>query len=79
LIVDGEKSSKDKEKNPFSFEERKRMINKINKSVEVLRVVHGYLPETIKYLYDKYGNRLDGIDFYCGTDRVNGYESQINR
>ena len=77
-VVVGKKSSKDLEKNPFSFEERKEMIEKILKVLNIkagiIQVPSAYIPDLVKLLKEEHG--IDIKYVYCGADRLNSYLQQ---
>lgn len=77
-VVVGKKSSKDLEKNPFSFEERKEMIEKILKVLNIkagiIQVPSAYIPDLVKLLKEEHN--IDIKYVYCGADRLNSYLQQ---
>lgn len=80
-IVEGKKSSLDKSKNPFSYEERKRMLERLDidgQEIIIEKVDNGYLPDIIKRFNESYPDIMV-TDFFCGTDRVEGYKNQVSR
>ncbi len=79
VIVEGKKSSLDKKRNPFTFEERKRFIKKVfpNDDVIVDRFEKGYLPDIITYMENKYKIPVGYV--LCGEDRVDGYKRQLEK
>ena len=77
-VVVGKKSSKDLSKNPFTFEERKNMIekilNKLNIKAGIIQVPSAYIPDLVKLLKEEHG--IDIKYVYCGADRLNSYLQQ---
>jgi len=77
-VVTGKLSSKNLEKNPFSFEEKKLAIEKILKGLNIepiiLNLHSAYIPEVVEILHSDYNIDLEYI--YCGSDRLNSYTAQ---
>jgi FAD synthase len=77
-IVEGKKSSKDVNKNPFTFEERKKYILSISKKLgikpSIIKLETAYIPDIITMLKDKYN--IEVVKLLCGSDRVLGYSKQ---
>jgi len=80
-IVQGVKSSKDINKNPTSFDERKTIINRVllknNIHSIIIGVNTGYIPDIIENI--KHDHEIDIKVVYCGTDRLGTYQEQLNR
>jgi glycerol-3-phosphate cytidylyltransferase-like family protein len=77
-IVYGEKSSKDKDKNPTTFEERKHLIDKVLKGTphDVIKLNNGFIGVVINELRKK---GYEPIMFASGPDREDGYKSQLQK
>jgi len=76
FTVRGEKSSQDKEKNPFSFKIQQEMIEKSANIKYVEEVPSAFIGEFI----DRTRNKNFEIEaIFCGSDRVKGYQSQVDR
>ena len=77
-VVVGKKSSKDLNKNPFTFEERRNMIekilNKLNIKAGIIQVPSAYIPDLVKLLKEEHN--IDIKYVYCGADRLNSYLQQ---
>lgn len=77
-VVVGKKSSKDLNKNPFTFEERRNMIekilNKLNIKAGIIQVPSAYIPDLVKLLKEEHS--IDIKYVYCGADRLNSYLQQ---
>ena len=77
-VVTGKLSSKNLEKNPFSFEEKKLAIEKILKGLNIepiiLNLHSAYIPEVVEILHSDYNIDLEYV--YCGSDRLNSYTAQ---
>lgn len=76
VIIDSGKISK---RNPFSFETRKRMIDKVfGGNIEVCSYKTGYIPDILNYLGGGSWAGLYGNDcIICGDDRIKGYKEQF--
>ena len=75
VIIDSGKVSK---RNPFSFETRKRMIDKVfGGNIEVYSYKTGYLPDILNHL-GGFWTSFNGQDYIiCGDDRIKGYKQQL--
>lgn len=77
-IVVGKKTSTDVKKNPFNFEQRKEMIQKILNSLGIdaviVQLASAYIPDVVKLLLEKHDIKIEYV--YCGSDRLNGYVEQ---
>ena len=77
-IVVGKKSSMDVNKNPFTFEQRKEMIEKILRAINIdafiIQLASAYIPDVVSLLKEKYNIEIEYV--YCGSDRLNGYVQQ---
>jgi len=78
LIVEGEKTSLDKDKNPLSFEDRKKVIEaaKLEKIVGILKINMASIPLMID-ICRKSG--FEPKELICGLDRQIGYKAQIDK
>lgn len=77
-IIDGEKTGKDKDKNPFTIEERKNLLHTILKSIdveaEIMSFKTAYIPDIkAEIMQDK---DIDIKYLYCGSDREASYSQQ---
>lgn len=73
-IVKGAKSSLDKASNPLTFEEQKKLINKVFPDVLIIEAKSGYVPDIIQEL------RIRGLEVrrvFAGSDRFKDYNRQI--
>lgn len=77
-IVVGKKSSADVNKNPFTFDQRKEMIEKIlhaiNIDAYIIQLASAYIPDVVSLLKEKNDIEIEYV--YCGSDRLNGYVEQ---
>ncbi|HQQ39704.1 MAG TPA: adenylyltransferase/cytidyltransferase family protein [Bacilli bacterium] len=77
-IVTGKLSSKNLEKNPFSFKEKKLAVEKILKNLNIEPIIldlqTAYIPEIVEILRSDYNIDLEYV--YCGSDRLNSYTAQ---
>lgn len=77
-VVVGKQSSQDLNKNPFTFEERKEIIEKIlNKykiDASIIKVPTAYIPQLAETLKEEYGINIKYV--YCGSDRIDSYLKQ---
>lgn len=77
-VVVGKKSSEDLEKNPFTFEERKAMIEKFLERLGIragiVQVPTAYIPDLVKMLREEHEVNIKYV--YCGTDRLSSYLKQ---
>jgi len=77
-IVTGKLSSKNLEKNPFSFEEKKLTVEKILKKFHIEPIIldlqTAYIPDVAEILKTNYNIDIEYI--YCGSDRLNSYTAQ---
>ena len=84
VIVEGAGTSKDKSKNPFTFDERKKFIRRVypqaNK-VQILKASTGYLGDekTTGIAHAVRAAGFEPIALYSGADRVPSYEKMVNR
>lgn len=72
FIVSGKKTSEDKERNPFSAELRKEMIETSCKNIQVFVTPNAFLPGNISYL--KLRKTDEKIIIASGEDRIDGYK-----
>lgn len=76
-IVRGQKSSLDKQRNPFSLEYQMECLNKLfGDTVRVVVSSSGYLPEVVSSL-NEVGICVRSV--HCGSDRYMDYRSQLER
>jgi len=77
-VVVGKKSSQDLEKNPFTFEERKEMIERIldrlGIQAGIVQVPSAYIPDLVRVLREEHD--IDIKYVYCGADRLSSYLKQ---
>jgi citrate lyase synthetase len=84
VIVEGAGSSKDKSKNPFTFNERKKFIRRVypqaNK-VQILKSLTGYLGDekTQGIVHIVRSSGFEPVALYSGADRVPSYEKMVER
>jgi nicotinamide mononucleotide adenylyltransferase len=78
LIVKGEQTSKDKSKNPFSYELQKHIIEVANnkKIIDIEKVPNANLKVIIPILKEK---GFDVKEILCGEDREKDYSNQVER
>jgi cytidyltransferase-like protein len=72
-IVKGEKSSKDKDKNPFSAETQLKLLDAVlSDNIDAQISKTAFYPDII--------NKIDATDFkiYAGTDRYNDYKKMLS-
>ena len=79
-VQNGQKSSQDKYKNPFTFEERKRFIKEVfpENNVIVVEQKTGYIPDLIKDIEENNDN-ITITKYICGEDRYEGYKRQLEK
>lgn len=77
-IVRGEKSSQDKEKNPFPFNMQIEILEKCLKksNYEIIEIKTAFIGDIVNYARNK---NEEIVELYCGTDRYKTYKSQIDR
>lgn len=75
-IVNGLKSSKNVDVNPFTYFERCKMIKKCFPEVLCIKISRGFLMDLLKILA-KLDYNIKRI--YCGSDRAMNYKDQIKR
>ena len=74
-IVRGEETSKDKDRNPFTFEQQKDMFKRVfGDKVHVIQSTTGFIPGIISQVDDKLHFQVTSI--LAGCDRMNGYKAQ---
>jgi cytidyltransferase-like protein len=74
-IVRGEESSKDKDRNPFSFRQQLDMFKRVfGDKIHVIQSDSGFIPGIISRVDDKLHIQINTI--LAGSDRVNGYKAQ---
>jgi glycerol-3-phosphate cytidylyltransferase-like family protein len=77
VIVMGKGSSKDKDKNPTTFEERKELIDAaLDIPHEVLLAPTGFTGEIINTLRQ---SKYEPVLFIAGPDRIDDYKKQIEK
>ncbi len=80
-IIEGKKSSEDKEKNPFTFDERKEMFNLVfqddieEERIKIYKYESQYIPFIINNLEEEFNECINY--FFCGEDRIEGYYNQF--
>jgi len=73
-LVNGEKSSIDKERNPFTFAEKVKMIRKVFPHIKCIKLSNGFIGEILDVTSGIYYN----LSRICtGEDRAKGYYDQI--
>lgn len=75
-IVKGEKTSKDKEKNPLSFEQQKQLILSVFPNAEVIGVKNANLYGILFHL-NKEGKIIHKV--FAGEDRFESYKKAIEK
>jgi nicotinamide mononucleotide adenylyltransferase len=76
LLVKGDKSSKDKKRNPFDAKYQTKLIKKLDKSAIVMEVKTGYIPEVAADLRKK---GMEVVAVHAGNDRLGDYKKQFSR
>jgi cytidyltransferase-like protein len=82
VIVDGEKSSQDKVKNPFTAFTRRILLTEVIKNLNNVNIItykSAYLQDLLDFITVIFGlNKVnDEIIICCGSDRLNSYTNQI--
>jgi len=75
-IVRGSKTSQNKSKNPFDFETQKAIFRACLNNVEIIQVSTGFIGEFVDILRRE---NKEPVVLYCGSDRLSGYQQQVNR
>jgi len=75
VLVKGAKSSQDKNRNPLSAEEQRKLLKKAVPRVKVVVAKAGYLPEIIADLREA-GYEVETV--YAGSDRISSYKRQVD-
>lgn len=70
FIVDGEKSKNDANKNPLTVEYREKLLKSLHPNIKIDICSNAYQALEI---IDVMG--YSSVDLYCGTDRINSYNS----
>lgn len=73
-IIKGEKSSSDKEKNPFDYNFQREIIHNIIPEARIFEFKNGFIPDIILAIR-KYGYEVWAVT--CGNDRSKDYERQL--
>jgi hypothetical protein len=76
VIVKGESSSQDRDRNPLDADTQCRLLHKACPGVEVSVSPDGFLPGILGYLRKK-GKEV--VSIYCGADRIQEYSAAIER
>lgn len=76
IIVRGNKSSNDGNRNPFNEQTQIRLLKKVFPKIQIVTAPHGYLPEIFSQLRESLGVEVRRL--YAGNDRINGYKRQID-
>ena len=74
FIVSGK--TQETNKNPFSVETKKKIFKRCLHNVDMYEVTSGFIGELIHILRNK---NEEPIEFYCGSDRLETYQAQLNR
>jgi hypothetical protein len=82
VIINGEKSSKDTVKNPFSVYTREGLLLEVIKdltNVDIISYKSAYLQDMLDDMVVLFGlDRIDDeITICCGSDRLNSYTNQV--
>ena len=83
-IICGEKTFNNKDKNPFTYEDRYEMFENIypneikSEKIKILKFGNQFLPQMIYDIEAEYPN-ISINRFICGQDRVDGYKKQFDR
>ena len=76
-IVKGAKSSLNKTKNPFDYNLQKTiLLHCLNNNYQIIQVSSGFIGEFVDILRNQ---GKEPVILYCGSDRLAGYEKQVNR
>ena len=75
VIVKGEKSSSDRERNPLTFEQQKQLIHAVYPNVPVFQVPNAHLPTIISTL-GLHGYNVTKV--YTGSDRIQRYRAMVD-
>lgn len=75
VLVKGNKSSKDKDKNPLSESYQTELIHKLNPNVKVVVAPTGYIPDIISTLRKR---SMEVNEVLSGSDRIKSYQRQLN-
>jgi len=77
VIITGNKTSMDKDRNPLSFEVKKELFQYNFPNIIITEYSRGYIPDILKDL-DIYGYKVYGdITIYCGEDNFYNYTQQV--
>lgn len=77
VIVDGEKSSLDTDKNPFSVGTRIRWIQEALPEAKILVAPNAYLPDLFDRIEKETGMLVTQL--CCGIDRVAEYQKKLDK
>jgi len=75
-VVRGSKTSQNKSKNPFDFETQKAILRACLNNVKIIQVSTGFIGEFVDILRRE---NKEPVVLYCGSDRLSGYQQQVNR
>lgn len=78
FIVNGEKSSQNMKKNPFSIEIRENLIRNMcsGNNVNIKVVKNAFLPDIFNSYLEE---NIKEINIYCGEDRIESYKKFENK
>lgn len=77
VVVKGKESSKDKDRNPLSFDEQRKQVRKLfGSSVLIFEAKTGYIPDIVNDIRKKYKAEVTAV--FSGNDRISGYKKQID-
>ena len=74
VVVKGEKSGLDKNRNPLEFEYQEKLLNTIVPEAEVYESKNAFIPSILEFL-----NIEEDLNVYAGVDRVPSYKDQLKR
>lgn len=74
IVVKGEGTGKDRNKNPLSAEYQIKLIKKVAPRAKIIVAPGGFLPKIIGKLRE---DNMEPDTIYAGADRIAGYQNQI--
>jgi len=81
-IVEGSLSSKNKDQNPLTFQQRadliKKVLEKTNIPYVILKFNSGYLPDALSVINNSVGD-FELLYMSCGTDRMKDYTRLLDK
>lgn len=77
VVVRGEKSSTDKERNPLDEVEQEVYIRECFPEAKIYFTMDGYLPNTIGVIESLQDVKVESV--HCGKDRLEDYNDQLKR